>query len=55
MRDPLTVVTGRVQLLQRRTRRGVADAARSAADREAIEAALVRLVAVEHVDDSSTG
>ena len=51
LRTPLTVAVGRVQLLRRRLRRGE-DPARLATELEAVEAALVRLVAaVERVDE----
>ena len=55
LRTPLCVVVGRVQLLRRRLRRGD-DAARVAAELEAIEAALVRLAAaVERADGAGPG
>jgi hypothetical protein len=51
VRTPLTAVVARVQLLRRRLRRGD-DPARVAAEVEALEAALVRLVAaIERWDD----
>jgi signal transduction histidine kinase len=51
VRTPLSVVVARVQLLRRRLRRGD-DPARVAAEVEALEAALVRLVAaIERWDD----
>jgi two-component system OmpR family sensor kinase len=51
VRTPLSVVVARVQLLRRRLRRGD-DPARVAAELEALEAALVRLVAtIERWDD----
>jgi signal transduction histidine kinase len=51
VRTPLTAVVARVQLLRRRLRRGD-DPARVAAEMEALEAALVRLVAaIERWDD----
>lgn len=45
LRGPLTVLTGRVQLLRRRLRRGQPDAERATTDLEAMEAAPVRLAA----------
>ena len=52
LRTPLCVVVGRVQLRQRRLRRGD-EPARVAAELEAIEAALVRLAAaVERADEA---
>jgi signal transduction histidine kinase len=49
LRTPLTVLMGRVQLLRRHMRRGDA-AVRIDTDLEAIEAAIVRLTAVERLD-----
>jgi len=49
LRTPLTVLMGRVQLLRRHVRRGD-DVVPIDTDLEAIEAAIVRLTAVERLD-----
>ena len=46
LRNPLTVITGQVQLLRRRLRRGEAGPEEVAARLEPIEAALVRMTAL---------
>jgi hypothetical protein len=54
-RNALTVVTGRTQVLRRRLRRRAVDLARLDAELEAIEAAVVRLVAAADRLDREAG
>lgn len=46
LRNPMAVVVGRIQLIRRRLRRGEVDALRLTTELEAVEAAMVRMVAI---------